>query len=126
MRFERDELRYWQAIRKKRFVKISVAGQRKEHLAPCDEFGVPSPRTLCRKDYEPGNLTWSEPMERRTGAECANCLQKYDARTRPILTRRSTPAETKMHWSRYGEPACGQNCHVISTDYLGWVECKKC
>ena len=121
-----DERTFRQALRKRHFKIILVEGHRKEHVAPCDEFGVPLSRTLCRKNYDLEKRKRSKTMLHRTGKECPRCLQKYDACMTPVLDRRSNPEELQFHWLWHGEPACGQNCYGMATGFLGLVECKKC
>jgi hypothetical protein len=110
---------------------ILLKGNRREHLAECDDSGSPQARTLCEKQYDPISRTGSRPYNRPDSKICPLCIRQYDMRKYgPQRNRMSEVKDLKIHFPqpRRSKPVCGQPFFVAEnlTYDVGEVTCQRC
>ena len=109
--------------------RIVLKGNRKEHLAECDESGIPLPATLCEKRYESATRTANKPYQDGQNANvCTSCVHQLSMRRYGSLrSRRSDAEDLKTHLGFGVNPRCGQDCAGDKrTENIAEVDCQKC
>jgi len=106
---------------------VLLKGNRKEHLAECDESGTPLTTTLCKKQYDAIYRTGNKPYHAPNSKTCEPCVHSLRMRKDGSLHWRiSDPKDLKIHFrGEAWKPVCGQDCAGDSTDNIDDVTCQK-
>ena len=92
--------------------RIVLKGNRKEHLAECDESGILRTTALCEKQYDATSRTANKPYEDGQNSNvCTQCVHQFGMRKYGSLRgRRSDSDDLKTHFGFGPTPLCGQDC----------------
>jgi hypothetical protein len=109
--------------------RIVLKGNRKEHLAECDESGTLLTATLCGKQYNAASRTANKPYQDGQSLNvCTQCVHQLGMRRYGSLRSRLSDADNlKTHLGFGIKPRCGQDCAGDNrTENIAEVTCQKC
>ena len=106
---------------------IVLKGNRREHLAECDETGILLTTTLCERKYDAQSRTGNRAYDGPDSKTCPVCVHQYGMRKYGSLRgRRSDPEDLEKHFGLNWKPACGQDCAGPIVAKVQDVTCYKC